>query len=50
MKKKVNKEVSEFKVQREYENSFKTQYQKMLLMMNKTIILKLTTQTNANNG
>lgn len=38
----MKKEEPEFKVQKQYENRFKLKYQKMLVNMNKALLLNLT--------
>ena len=43
---KKEKEEPEFSVQKQYEGKFKSNYQKMLVTMNKTLLLKLTTNEN----
>jgi len=47
MQHKIHKEEPEFKVQKQYESQFKTKYQKMLLNMNKALILNLSNKEQA---
>ena len=46
---KIDKEGPEFEVQKQYEEEFKTNYQKMLVMLNKAILHNITTGEDATN-